>query len=67
MIRFSESFNEWLKLWKDSLNDRPNSDLLQTLVELKEKMDIKVEWCGKTHSEYMWATQRIANDRINED
>ena len=59
--------NEWLKLWKDSLNDRPNSDLLQTLVELKEKMDIKVEWCGKTHSEYMWATQRIANDRINED
>jgi ribonuclease HI len=57
---------EWLDLWKDDIENKPNSDLLKTLIDLKDKMIINPKWTHKVSNEYSWSVNRIANERKGE-
>jgi len=57
---------EWLDKWEEDIENRPNSDLLKTLIDLKNKMKINAMWTHKVSNEYSWSVNRISKERINE-
>lgn len=56
---------EYLDLWKDDIDTRPNSDLLKELQLLKSKIHLDIKWVSKSHNENSWNVVKITNDKIN--
>ena len=56
---------EYLDLWKDDIDTRPNSDLLKELILLKSKICLDIKWVSKSHNEHSWNVIKITNDKIN--
>ncbi len=57
---------EWLDKWEENIESRPNSDLLKTLIDLKQKMKINAMWTHKVSNEYSWSVNRISNERLSD-
>ena len=55
---------EWLDMWKDDLDSRPNSELLKKLYELKRKIKIESKWAQKVLNENTWTVDRVSNEQI---
>jgi len=53
---------EWIDLWKEKLDQKPNSDLLKEIEEIKSQIKIKPKWTSKTFNEYSWIVNKKANE-----
>jgi len=55
---------EWLQIWIDTetLESKPNCDLLKTLHEIINKMKIVPKWTTKTQNEYSWMVTKKASE-----
>lgn len=63
------TIREWLDKWNEdnSIDTRPNSDLLKKLLEIKDKIHIDAKWIQRVSNEYAWSVDKIANERRNEN
>jgi ribonuclease HI len=57
---------DWLDKWEETIDSKPNSDLLKSLIDLKDKMKINAMWTHKVSNEYSWSVNRISKERLNE-
>jgi ribonuclease HI len=58
---------EWLDKWEEDIDNKPNSDLLKTLLDLKQKIKINAAWTHKVANEYSWSVNRISNERLKDN
>ena len=59
--------NEWLEIWikDETLQSRPNSDLLQKLHKYTKIMNITPKLTYKVSSEHAWLVDRKTNEKLN--
>jgi ribonuclease HI len=59
---------EWLDKWiiEDNFESRPNHVLLREIHQLIKQIKFSITWSQKTANEFIWAVDRISNEKILE-
>lgn len=56
---------DWIHRWEkdESIETRPNSDLLKQLLDVLNKVNIEVRWTQRVLNPYSWSVNKLSNDR----
>jgi ribonuclease HI len=59
------TIKDWIYRWEkdDSIETRPNSDLLKQLLNILNKVKVEARWIQRVSNPYAWSVDKIANDR----
>jgi hypothetical protein len=59
------TIKDWIYRWEkdESIETRPNSDLLKQLLDIINKVKVEARWIQRVSNQYAWSVDKIANDR----
>ena len=59
------TIKDWIHRWEkdESIETRPNSDLLKQLLEILNKVKVDARWIQRVSNPYAWSVDKLANER----
>ena len=59
------TIKDWIRKWEkdESIETRPNSDLLKQLLEILNKVKVEARWIQRVSNPYAWSVDKLANER----